>query len=145
MFPFIVFHSSAVLFAVDRLDTESKAYPVGVLADMFQSRLVIVEFMSVNAVSIYYEMIMQMSLIKVSGNNYLTIITEGFSCKGFCDSVSQFGRNIVLRVKRLNIMNGFNSSFSFIRHRLIETLAAELFIYHFHIHVSVFSIAHTIQ
>lgn len=57
MFPFIVFYSSAVIFAVDRLDTESKAYPVGVFTDMFQSRLIIIEFMSVNAVGIYYEMV----------------------------------------------------------------------------------------
>lgn len=72
---------------------------------------------------------------KMSGNNYLTIIPESFSCKSLCDSVSQFGRNVVLRIKRLNIVNGFHSSFSFSWYELVKTFAAELFIYQFHIHV----------
>ena len=39
--------------------------------------------MSVNAIGVYYEMIMQMSSVKMSGNNYLTIITESFFAKAF--------------------------------------------------------------
>ena len=88
--------------------------------------------MSVNAVSIYYEMIMQMSPVKVSGNNYLTIITEGFSRKGFCDSVSQFGRNIVLRVKRLNIVNGFNAALALQRHGGVKFFPRIMFKNSFH-------------
>ncbi len=88
--------------------------------------------MSVNAVGIYDEMIMQMSLVKVSGNNYLTIITESFSCKSFCNSVSQFGRNIVLRVKRLNIVNGFNAALAFRRHGGVKFFPRIMFKNGFH-------------
>lgn len=37
----------------------------------------------------------------------MRIVPKRFTCKGFCNTVNQFGRNIVLRVEILNIVDSF--------------------------------------
>ena len=57
---------------------------------------------------------MDVLTIRVCRNNHLTVIAESFSRKGFSDTVSKFGRNIVLRVEGLNIVDSFNKSLAYI-------------------------------
>ena len=80
--PFVVSDSRSFSFGfIERLNTEGKAYPVGNFFYLIKRFLVGIEFLAVNAVGIYDDVVVYVSLVNVGRNNDLTIITERFSCK----------------------------------------------------------------
>ncbi len=92
-------------FRINRFYSERKAHPVGVFADLFQCSLIIIELPTVNSVCVYDDVTMDVLFINVCRYNHLTIITESLARKSSRDLVCKLRRDIVLWVKRLNIVN----------------------------------------
>ena len=79
---------------------------------MFKRGLIVIEIFTVKGIGVKYVVIMQMPFVEVRCNHYLTIITESFSCEGFCNSMSFFGSDIFVGRKWLYVVNRFNAAFS---------------------------------
>ena len=85
-----------------------------------------------NRIAVYNVVIMQMSLINMRCNYNLTIITKGFTSKSFCNSVSLLRCDVILWIKRLNIVNSLNAPFTVRRQGSVKFLMRIIFIYHLH-------------
>ena len=59
--------------------------------------------------------------------------------------VSKRGRNIIFRVKRLNVMNSFYPCFACQRRRLVVLATGIVFINHLHVEISVLGVCQTVQ
>ena len=89
--PFIVSDRFAFGFRfIERLNTESEAYPVGNFFYFIERFLVGIELLAVNAVGVYDDMVVQMTFINVSCDYDLTIIAERFSSEGSANLVCEF-------------------------------------------------------
>lgn len=67
MFPFIISNiPSLPTLRINRFYSERKAYPVGVLADLFKGSLIVVKLSTVNSVSVYDYVTMDVLPINVS-------------------------------------------------------------------------------
>ena len=78
MFPFAVVDTRYALPRFDWFYTERKTYPIGFLANFSEGFLVVIEFVSINAVSVYDEMRMDVLLVNMCRDNDLTILAKNF-------------------------------------------------------------------
>lgn len=75
---------------------------------------------------------MDMLLVNVRCYDDLTVIAERFSCKCPAYLMSKLGRDVVLCVERLNVVDSFNFAFSRFRNRFVKFISAELFVDQLH-------------
>lgn len=90
VFPFAVVDTGRTVFWLDRLNSKSKAYPVGNLTKIFSGSKIIIEFLTVNSVSVNDKVVMDMLFVNVGRDYDLTIIAERFSRKGSANLMSKF-------------------------------------------------------
>ena len=103
------------------------------------------ELFTVNAIGVYDNMVVYVSFVNVGSNNNLTIITERFPSKSSAYLVGKFQRDVVFRVKRLNVVDGFHFSFTLLGRRLVKFISRKLFIHHLHSKVGALRLGNAIH
>ena len=82
MFPFIIINTPTCLaFRINRFNSKRKAYSIGNLFKFVKGFLVGIEFSPVDAIDIYDNVVVNVSLIIVGSDNDLTATPNAFLAK----------------------------------------------------------------
>ena len=123
VFPLMMADSfSLPLALIIRLDAKSEAHPVRVFLDTIQSRFIGIQLSAGQRIGVDKDMAVDMSAVCMRCNHDLTVIPEGLARKRLCDAMSKFRRDIVLRIKRLDIVNCLYAALTFFRRWCVESL-----------------------